>query len=149
LAKFRAAVKAHPNEAYAQYLLSEALLEEGKPEGSPEYKEELEAAIRAVQLDPRLVAAHDLLSTVYIESGHMHLAVEQSRAALALDPNDEQAVYHLILALRKTGQKDQIRALVKRFVELPATSKGNPTVGKRYRLYEGPAATGPTAPRSN
>ena len=146
IAKFRAAVKAHPNEAYAQYLLAEALLAQTKPEGSPEYKEELEAATRAVQLDPRLVSAQDLLSTVYIESGHLDQAIEHSRAALALDPNDEQAVYHLIIALRKTGQKDQLSALVKQLVDIRAQLKVKQAADKRYRLYEEPVPSGETVP---
>jgi tetratricopeptide (TPR) repeat protein len=136
LAEFRAAVKAHPNEAYAQYLLAEALSGEGKPAGSPEYKEELEAATQAVKLDPSLVVAHDLLSTVYYEGGQTDLAIEHSRAALDLDANDEQAIYHLIVALRKTGHKEQIPALVKRFVELRANSNNDWKINKRYLLYE-------------
>src|ERR1035437_6766550 len=146
LAEFRAAVKAHPNEAYAQYLLAEALLEQSKPEGSTEYKEEVEAATRAVRLDPGLVAAHDLLSTVYLENGYTDLAIEHSRAALALDPNDQQAVYHLILALRKTGQKDQVATLLKRLVELRANAKVDQTTNKRHRLYEKPKSTSTTLP---
>ncbi len=146
LAKFRAAVKAHPNEAYAQYLLAEALLAETKPDGSQDYKEELDAATRAVQLDPRLVAAQDLLSTVYIESGQLDRAIEHSRAALALDPNDEQAVYHLILAFRKTGQKDHLPALVKQLVLLRAHSMAEQVANKRYRLYEEPVPNGQTVP---
>jgi tetratricopeptide (TPR) repeat protein len=141
LATFRATVKAHPDEAYAQYLLAEALMEEGKPEGSPEYKEEVGAATRAVQLDPRLVAAHDLLSAIFIENGQMELAVNHCRAALALDPSDQQALYHLIVALRKTDQKDQIPALLKRLLELRAETKTDQTAIKRYRLYESQAAT--------
>jgi tetratricopeptide (TPR) repeat protein len=136
LARFRATVKAHPNEAYAQYLLAEALGEEGKPEGSPENHEEVQAVTKAVQLDPHLVAAQDLLSAIYIENGHTNQAIEHSRAALALDPNDQQAVYHLIVALRKSDQKDQIPALLKRLLDLRANAKVNETVGKRYRLYE-------------
>ena len=146
VAKFRAAVKAHPNEAYAQYLLAEALLAETKPEGTPEYKEEMDAATRAVHLDPSLVAAQDLLSTLYIESGHLDQAIEHSRAALAVDPNDEQAVYHLILAFRKTGRKDQLSALVKQLVDIRAQSKVKQPADKRYRLYEEPISSGETAP---
>ena len=146
LAEFRAAVKAHPNEAYAQYLLAEELLEEGRPEGSPEYKEEVEAAKRAVKLDPGLVAAHDLLSTIYLENGHTDLAVEHGRAALALDANDQQAVYHLIVALRKTDQKDQVPALLKRLVELRTNAKTDQMTGNRYRLFEVPTSSSPTLP---
>jgi tetratricopeptide (TPR) repeat protein len=141
LAEFRAAVKAHPNDAFAQYLLAEALLEEGKAEGSPEYKEELEAATRAVELDPHLVAAHNLLSGLYYESGQTDLSIEQSRAALALDSNDQQAVYHLILALRKAGDKEQVATLLKRLVELRTHPQAAEAKKKRYRLYESPAST--------
>jgi tetratricopeptide (TPR) repeat protein len=141
LAKFRAAVQAHPNEAFAQYLLAEALQELGKPEGSPEYREEMAAAVRAVKLDPNLVAGHDLLSSIYLENGHTDLSIEHSRTALRLDPNDQQAVYHLILALRKTGQKDQAQVLMKRLVELRADAMTVQNAGKRYRLYEEPPAT--------
>jgi len=144
LAEFRAAVKAHPNEAFAQYLLAEALLELGKPEGSPEYREEVAAATRAVQLDPGLVAAHDLLSTVYFENGHTDQAIVHARAALALDPNDQQAVYHLILALRKSGDKEQVAALLKRLVEMRAHVQTDQPANRRYRLYE-PAAATPAA----
>jgi tetratricopeptide (TPR) repeat protein len=145
LDKFRTAAKAHPNEAYAQYLLAEALMQEGKPEGSPEYNEEVKAATRAVQLDPGLVPAHDLLSTVYIQNGHTAQVIEHSRAALALDPNDQQAVYHLIVALRKTDQKDQIPALLKRLVQLRASENAN-KARKMYRLSEQPRSTNTTSP---
>jgi tetratricopeptide (TPR) repeat protein len=136
LSKFRAAVNAHPNDAFAQYLLAEALQSSGAREGTPEYREELKAATRAVQLDPRLVAAHDMLSAVYLEDGHTVLAIEQSRAALALDPNDQQAVYHLIVALRKSDQKDQVPALLKRLLDLRTNTKVDEKASKRYRLYE-------------
>ncbi len=138
LEEFRAAVKTHPSEAYAHYLLAEELHEEGRPEGSPEYKEEVEAARLAVKLDPALVAAHDLLSAVYLENGHTDLAIEHGRAALALDPYDQQAVYHLIVAMRKTSQKDQIPPLLKKLVELRANDKAEQAIGKRYRLSEDP-----------
>jgi len=144
LAQFRAAAKAHPDNAFAQYLLAETLQEGGSREGSPEYQEEVKAASRAVQLDPRLVAAHDLLSSIYLENGHPELAIQQSRAALALDSTDQQAVYHLILALRKTNQKDQVPALLKRLVELRASAKSDQAASpKRYRLYETPAPATP------
>jgi tetratricopeptide (TPR) repeat protein len=146
LKEFRADVEAHPNEAYAHYLLAEELLEEGKPEGSPEYKEEMAAAERAVKLDPSMVAAHDLLSAVYLENGHTILAIEQARAALTLDPNDQQAVYHLIVAMRKTDRKDELPALLKRLVDLREIAKTRQATGNRYHLTDDPTSTDPKAP---
>jgi len=142
LAKFRAAVRAHPREAYAWYLLAEELAQQDQKPGSSASAEELAAAKKAVELDPALVPAHDLLSTFYYQSGQKELAIEQSRAALARDPNDEQAVYHLVLALRGSGHTEELTALVKRLVQLQANAQGRETVGKRYRLYE---SVGPTA----
>jgi tetratricopeptide (TPR) repeat protein len=147
LDKFRAAVKTHPKEAYAQYLLAEALQETGPPAGSPTHREELEAAKRAVQLDPSMVSAHDLLSAVYFDDGQTNLAIEQSRAALAIDPNDQQAIYHMIVALRKTDQKDQVPALLKRMIELRSNAENGPKGKKQYRLYETPANAAPPSAR--
>ncbi len=136
LAEFRSAVKAHPTDAYAHYLLAEALSEEGKPAGSPEQTEEISSARRSLQLDPTLVAAYDLLSSLYIESGQVDQAIKESRTALSLDPNDQQAVYHLIVALRKTGDKDQVPTLLKRLMELRAGAAATQKGAKHYRLYE-------------
>ena len=146
LSEFRAAVRAHPNDGYAQYLLAEALQQQGNSEGSSEYMQKVEAATRAVKLDPRLVAAHDLLSSLYIENGHFDLAIEHSQDALALDANDQQAVYHLIVALRKTNQKDRVSALLKRLIELRSKSDDDQKAKERYRLYETPSSTNRTAP---
>jgi tetratricopeptide (TPR) repeat protein len=134
LARFRAAVKLHPNDAYAHYLLAEALDGEGKHPGSAEYKEEVDAATKAVKLDSHLVAARDLLASIYLENGQTDLAIQESREAIALDPKDQQAVYHLILALRRTDQKDQIPSLLKRLMELRADPANHQPGAKQYRL---------------
>jgi cytochrome c-type biogenesis protein CcmH/NrfG len=65
--------------------LAEALQGESKPEGSPQFKEMVQEAKRALQLEPSMASAHDLLGTVYIEFGHAQEAIEHSRAALAID----------------------------------------------------------------
>jgi tetratricopeptide (TPR) repeat protein len=136
LASFRAAVKAHPDEAYAHYLLAEALQSEGKPEGSAESREEIHEAARAIQLEPRMIAAHDLLAASYIEQGHVNEAIEHSRAALAIDPNDQQAIYHLILALRKTEDKSEVPALVNKLMEVQKSSQSRAPDKKKFLLYE-------------
>jgi tetratricopeptide (TPR) repeat protein len=137
LSNFRAAAKAHPDNALAQYLLAEALSEKSDAANSPDQKEEVAAAERAARLDPHMVAAHDLLATAYLRDNQPQKAVQESRAALAADPGDQQAVYHLILALRKTNAKDEIPDLLKRLNQLrSATPQGSQT--KRFRLQEVP-----------
>ncbi len=136
IASFRAAVKAHPDEAFAHYLLAEALQGESKPEGSPEFREMQQEANRALQLEPGMIAAHDLLSAVYIEIGQTQKAIEHSKAALAIDPKDQQAIYHLILAMRKTEDKNEVPALVKKLMELQQESKSKAPASKKFHLYE-------------
>ena len=137
LATFRAEARRHPSNALTQYLLAEALSREGKPEGSPEYQEETNAAILAVKLDPKSLQARDLLATIYLQAGKADLVIQQSQAALQIDPNDQQALYHLILAMRKTNRKGEVPALVKRLMaarNLEAQKRAK--LPKQYQLVE-------------
>ncbi|QNI32579.1 tetratricopeptide repeat protein [Alloacidobacterium dinghuense] len=145
LSTFRAAAKAHPDDALTQYLLAEALSQQGQTEGTPEYKEAVTAAERAAKLDPHMVTAHDLLATLYLQNGQTQFAVRESRAALAIDPKDQQAIYHLILALRKTDEKDQVPALLKQLTDLRTAAQTEGTQKKRYQLEEIPASSPATS----
>jgi tetratricopeptide (TPR) repeat protein len=137
LAQFRAAAKEHPNEALTQYLLAEALSQQEKPDVA----EEISSATRAFQLDPKMVAAQDLLAGIYLQEGQKQQAIDHSEAALAVDPNDQQALYHLILALRETERKAEIPALMKRMTELRQTERSEKSPQKRlHQLYEFPDA---------
>lgn len=135
LAQFRTAAKEHPNDALTLCLLAEAISQEEKPD----LAEEIEAASRAVQLDPKLVAARDLLAGIYLQAGDKQRAIKQSEAALATDSKDQQALYHLILALRETERKGEIPALMKRMSELREADKAEDSPQKRlHQLIEGP-----------
>lgn len=135
LAQFRAAAKEHPNEALTQYLLAEALSQQEKPDVA----EEIRAANRAVQLDPKMTAAQDLLAGVYLQEGQKQRAIEHSESALAVDPKDQQALYHLILALRETERKAEIPALMKKMSELRQAEQSENSPRKRlHQLYELP-----------
>ena len=140
LRAFRAAAKAHPNDALTQYLLAEALSQESLHQGSSDYAEELGAAKLACRLDPSMVPAHDLLATIYLRDGRSSLAIEQSKAALAIDPKDQQALYHLILALRKTGQRDQMSSVLKQLAALRNETQSEARQNKVYQLQEIPVA---------
>jgi tetratricopeptide (TPR) repeat protein len=140
LTAFRAAAKAQPNDALTQYLLAEALSQESTHQGSSDHAEEVAAAKRACDLDPSMVAAHDLLATIYLRDGHTTLAIEQSNAALAADPKDQQAIFHLVLGLRKTGQKDRISSLLKQLATLRNAAQSEATQNKRYQLQEIPVS---------
>jgi len=133
LAQFRSAAKEHPNDALTLYLLAEALSQEEKPA----LAEEIGAATRALELDPKLVAAQDLLAEIYLQEGQRQLAIDHSEAALSVDPKDQQALYHLILALRETKRKGEIPALMKRMSELRQADNAEEAPQKRlHQLYE-------------
>lgn len=135
LEEFRAAAKEHPDEALTQYLLAEALSEQD----SPNIAEVAAAASRAVRLDPKLVAAQDLLAGIYLQQGEKRRAIDYSEAALATDPEDQQALYHMILALRDTERKGEIPALMKRMSELrKAESAGNSPQKRLHQFAELP-----------
>jgi len=141
LSSFRAAAKAHPDDALTQYLLAEALSQKSGAVGSADYRDEVAAAERAARLDPHMAAAHDLLATAYLRNNEPQKAILQCRAALATNLNDQQAVYHLILALRKTNAKDEIPDLLNRLNQLrSATPQGSKS--NRFRLEEVPAESG-------
>ena len=149
IAGFRSAVKTQPKDALTHYLLAEALSLEGPPDGSSDAREEITAAQEACRLDPRMTACHDLLAGLYIQSNETGLATQEARAALAIDPNDQQAIYHLILALRKTSDRTQLAPLLKRLAEVRAANHEREIHSGRFALQELPPSTPATSTAAN
>ncbi|MGA2807768.1 MAG: tetratricopeptide repeat protein, partial [Terracidiphilus sp.] len=144
LLEIHAQLKAHPDSALLHYLLASLLVnqESGADKGSSE--EARNAALEAVKLKPDFVQARDILASIYMSSGQYDLAIEQCRLALQYSPSDKTAVYHLMIALRhsgQAGQHDEIQALVKRLSELQQSSLQKETDRKRFRLVEPPPAS--------
>jgi tetratricopeptide (TPR) repeat protein len=136
VSSFRSAARAQPQDALTQYLLADALSQEGPPEGSADYIEEVSAARKACQLDASMIAPHNLLASIYLQEGHPELATEESRAALKLDPDDQSALYHLILSLRKTRDKDQIAPLLRQLAAARTAVQNEQIRNKRFQLQE-------------
>lgn len=136
LVTIRAELKKHPDSALLHYALAQVLLNLGATAGSPEFGEAMKSAELALKDKPDLAPAHDLLASLYMRNGQTQLAILQSRLALATDPSDQQAIYHLIIALRHSGQQEEIQSLVKRLSELQNASRQEETDRKRYKLIE-------------
>ncbi len=135
LAKVRASLQADPKSAYLHYLAAEILKEEGAAPGSAEARSAIEYAERAIQLDPTLLAGRNLLGSLYLQAGNLPLAEGQCRAALERDPSDQEAVFRLILILRRSGDKQhEIPALVASLSKLRAEAHTNQVKVDRYRL---------------
>jgi len=145
-----AQIKRYPNDAFFHYLLAEILVKRGAQPGSAEFSRAIDAGERAVQLKPDFVLARDVLSRLYFESGKTELAIEQCRRTLAIDPNDETALYRLIRALKAAGtesDKKEIPALVARLSEARRIAQKREGEASRYRLVEEqPISSGAASP---
>ena len=139
LATVRAQLKSHPNDAFLHYLEAQALFQKGLDPDTPQFNEAVAAAEQAAKLRPNLVLAHDLLGNLYLKSGNLKKSISESRRALRDSPSDQEALYHLIQALRRTKDNNaELPALVKRLAELRQQSRNEEAQGNRYKLYEVP-----------
>jgi tetratricopeptide (TPR) repeat protein len=136
LQKFRVEVKQHPDDALAWYLLAEGLSEQGYAKGSPEFDETLKAAMRAAQLNPKRTDAENLLASIYLQAGETQAAIKASEVALAINPEDPQALYHLVLAVRKTDQKSELPELVKRLMKARSEAEAKTERSRPHTLVE-------------
>ena len=140
----RAALGTHPDDAQLHFLLARLLLETGALPGSPPYAEATHSAQEAVRLEPGLVAGRDLLAKIYLETGNARQAVEQCRAALALDPTDTNALYRLMRSLRATGEDAAAQAVARQVTAQHQRAREQETGVLRYRIEEGaPSRTVP------
>ena len=143
LEDFRRQVREHTKDAFAYYLLAEALSwspPDAKQDSAPDNSAEaISAATKSIELDPHLVQAYDLLASLYLQASQPERAVKACRTALNIMPKDQQAIYTLILALRKTGAKEELKGLVQTLTDLRKEEQAENNRKNRYgQLVEGP-----------
>lgn len=136
LAAVRVRLKSHPDDAFLHFLLAQILIQRGAAVGSADFTEAIRAAERAEQLNPDLGPARDLLGDLFLKSGQIPKSIAQSRAALKADPSDQAALYHLVQALRNTGQKNEIPDLLRRLAALREETRKKEEAKNRYKLME-------------
>ena len=141
----RGRLKDHPDDAFLHYLEADILFQKGADPGTPQFKDAIAAASRAEQLRADFVLAYDLLGNLYLKSGEIDKSIAQSRRALGQNPSDQEALYHLIQALRQSGKdsKGELPTLVKRLAVLRQQARQAEASGNRYRLYESSQPTQP------
>jgi tetratricopeptide (TPR) repeat protein len=138
----REQLKTHPNDPRLRYMLAKILVDQGAKSGSPEFQEAMKSASMAVRAKPDFVPGHDLLATLYLNAGKNDLAAEQCRISLAVDPSDQSALYHLISALRSSGNRAEVQDLVKKLLALQRKTSEQPTARERYKIMERPSNSG-------
>jgi tetratricopeptide (TPR) repeat protein len=136
LATVRSKLAKKPNDPFLLYLQADILAQKGANPGSPEFEAALRSAKKAVSLQPNLGAAHAVLAKLYLQAGSNPAAAQESRKALDSDPKNQTALYHLIQALRKTGEKGELPGLLKRLADLRAEATRQERERNRYKLVE-------------
>jgi tetratricopeptide (TPR) repeat protein len=128
------------------YLLADILAQKGADPGTPEYETALASARRAVALQPALAPARGVLAKLQLQAGQYRDAIEQCRRALEIDPNDQTALYRLIQALRKSGDKSEIPTLLKRLASVREQAAKEERERYRYKLVLGEPLRTPGSP---
>ena len=136
LAAVQAKLAGKPTDALLLYVQADILAQKGADPGTPEFQLAMRSARKAVSLQPTLGAARDVLAKLYLQAGQNQEAVEQCRKVLNSDPKDQAALYRLIQALRKTGNKGEIPELLKRLALLRAQATKEERERYRYKLVE-------------
>ena len=134
LATVRAKLARQPNDAFLWYLQAAILSQKSVEPGTPDFQQGLNAAKRAVALQPSLTAAHDVLAKYYLDSGQNALAAKECRLILETNPSDQSALYHLVIALRKTGDQKEIPDLLKRLAKARQDATRQEGERNRYKL---------------
>jgi tetratricopeptide (TPR) repeat protein len=135
LASVQAKLARNPNDPLLLYLQADVLSQKGVDPGTPEFQLAMRSAKKAVALQPTLAAARAVLAKMYMQTGEYAAAIDQCRKALASDPKDQTAVYRLIQALRKTGQKAEIPELLQRLAQLREQATQDERERFRYKLF--------------
>ncbi len=141
LAALRSEARRDPGNAFNQYMIAETIMQTGAREGSPLYSEGMHAAREAARLDPHLAVARNLLGGAYLQAGNYEQAIKESKAVLATDPENQEALYHMVLALKKTGRTADLPALTRRLIQLREADKETKSRMVRYELVETASAS--------
>lgn len=137
LATVREKLVRKPNDPILLYLLADILLQEGAEPGSADFQTAMSSAKKAVALRPALGPARAVLAKLYLQTRQYSEAAKESRRALEIDPKDQVSLYHLIQALRKSGEMSEIPTLLKRLAMLRQEETKEEREQYRYKLVEG------------
>jgi lipoprotein NlpI len=89
-----------------------------------------------VRLRPKFSLAQDLLGTFYLQQGKFNIAIQLFDSVIEVEPNNESALYHLIVASRKSGKTKAIPDLMKRLVQAKAFNRKRDEQLNRYTFVE-------------
>jgi tetratricopeptide (TPR) repeat protein len=138
LATVRSKLAKKPEDAFLWYLQAAILAQKAPNPGSAEFQEAMQSGKKAVGLQPSLSAAHNVLAKLYLQAGQIALATKECRLVLRDNPADQTALYHLVLALRKTSDKGEIPELLRRLAKARQDATKEEVEHNRYKLVTEP-----------
>jgi tetratricopeptide (TPR) repeat protein len=134
LALVKSKLTKKPGDAFLLYLQAALIAQKAPATGSAEFRQAMQSARKAIALQNTLVGAHDVLAKLYLQSGETEAAIKECRDALKNDAKDQAALYHLIVALRKTDRRTEIPELLKRLAEARQDATKQEAEQNRYKL---------------
>jgi len=140
LVTVRAKLAKKPADGFLWYLQAAILSQKAPAPGSADFQLGLRSAKKAVTLQTSLSAAHNVLAKFYLDSGEPALAAKECRLVLQQSPTDQTALYHLVLALRKTNGQSEIPDLLKRLAKARQQATREEGERNRYKLVVSPGA---------
>jgi tetratricopeptide (TPR) repeat protein len=132
-------LRVRPNDPILLYMQADVLAERDPQPGTPEFNTALNSAKKAVSLNPALGAAHTVLAKLYMTQAQYQQAIFECRKALQNDPADQVALYHLVRALSKTDQKEEVPKLLKQLALVRKQAANKKREENRFKLVEGEA----------
>jgi Flp pilus assembly protein TadD len=134
LATVRSKLTKNPTDSFLWYLQAAILAQTAPAPGSVEFQQAVKSAKKAIALQPTLSVAHNVLGKLYLQAGQNASAVKECRLALQGNPADQTALYHLIVALRKTNDQGEIPDLLKRLAKARQEATKEEADHNRYKL---------------
>ena len=138
LATVRSKLVKKANDPFLWYLQAAILLQKAPALDSAEFQKAVQSARKAVTLQPSLSAAHNVLAKLYLQAGQTALAIKECRLVLRDNPTDQTALYHLVLALRKTNDRSEIPDLLQRLANARQDAAKKEAEDNRYKLVVAP-----------
>jgi Flp pilus assembly protein TadD len=138
LATVRSKLAVKPADPFLWYLQGAILAQKAPAPGSREFLQAVQSAKKAVTLQPSLVAAHNVLAKLYLQAGQTEQAIKECRSVLQDSPADQTALYHLVLALRRTNDRSEIPDLLKRLAKARQDAAKQEAENNRYKLLVEP-----------
>jgi tetratricopeptide (TPR) repeat protein len=139
LATVRSKLAKKPNDPFLWYLQAAILSQKAPAPDTAEFQQAVQSGRKAVTLQPSLIAAHNVLAKLYLQAGQTALAIGECRLVLHDNPTDQTALYHLVLALRKTNDRSEIPDLLQQLAKARQDAAKKEAENNRYKLVVAPS----------